>query len=62
MVRALRSVLTVVDRVSSRVLGVDGAARNVGDQLVDRRVELARVVELERRLAAHATGSDARAA
>ena len=33
MVRAFRSVVTVLDLVSSRVLGLDGAVRNVCDGL-----------------------------
>ena len=53
MVRAFRSVVTVLDLVSSRVLGLDGAVRNVRDQLEDRTLELARVAALERRLAVH---------
>jgi hypothetical protein len=54
VVRALRSVVTVLDRVSSRVLGLDGAVRNVRGQLDDRTRELARVAALEQRLVAHA--------
>jgi hypothetical protein len=53
VVSALRSVVTVLDRVSSRVLGLDGAVRNVRGQLDDRTLELARVAALEQRLAAH---------
>ena len=53
MIRALRSVVTVLDRVSSRMLGLDGAVRNVRGQLDDRTLELARVAALEQRLAVY---------
>ena len=51
MVRALRSVVTVLDRVSSRVLGVDGAVRNARHPLDDHRLALARIAALEQRIA-----------
>jgi hypothetical protein len=57
MVRAFRSVVTVLDLVSSRVLGLDGAVRNVRAQLDDRTLELARVAALEQRLAVHVTAA-----
>jgi hypothetical protein len=58
VIRALRSAGAVLDRVSSRLLGLDGAVRNVRGQLDDRTLAHARVAALERRLALGTTAAD----